>query len=771
MKQLLISALLILCLNAKAQVVPIGDWQIHAPYNVGLSIIETENEIYFCGQYGIFKMDQTSNETDKISKVNGLSDNGFSTLGYHTKTNAVIIGYQNGNLDIIKGNEIINISSIKKAQNILGSKRINDIQEYGDFVFVSTDFGVVKVDIVKESIKETYKNITVEGDVLKVNESIIVNKTDNITENDSIFLATDIGIMSANLNSTNLIDYNQWLLYDSTNNVSEEECTNLIEYQGSIYGISKAKGEDRANDLFIKKKDLWTRLPLAYNPFFPWLIINNIFIYKDELHLSYDEAYYKIDATGKLLNTIDDGLFIRPNFLFEDKKGVSYTADLIAGFYKLKSEWSYFTPNGPYFANIFNLQFINNTIYGMSGGYYSNSLQPELSSRGYYTYTNNKWSSISNQWPTAKDFVDVAKHDNRNEIYFASYGHGLVMLDSDNEYHLFSDSTLVTTASTPFISPLTKSFPRARVAAVETDKEGRVWFSNYLSYGNASLFKINDDGTWDVFDLNHASADYINQIIFDDDNNAWALANGSVTNNGIFTITQEGKKDRFINETELPSKPSFLANDKTGNIWVGTNTGIVIFNDPNDLQSYEMSRPIVDGRYLLEEEVITCIEVDGANRKWIGTTNGLWLVNADGTEQINYFNVDNSPLLSNRIQTLKLHPETGELFIGTDFGIISYRTPSTEGSAECADEIVVFPNPVTPNFTGYVGINGTAENAIVKITDVSGKLVYETNAFGGQAVWNVQDLNGNPAKTGIYLTYISTEDGESTCVTKVAVVE
>ena len=199
----------VISFSSKAQNVPIGNWDIHTPYNNGIGAIEHDNEMYFLGEYGLFKRNLENDENTKLSKISGLSDHGFSALGYHKATGTIIIGYQNGNLDLIKGNEIINIASIKKAQNILGSKKINDIQEYQDFVFLATDFGVVKIDVVKESIKETYKNITIEGDVLQINEALISTKNDNENLNDSIFLATDIGVMSTNLSSTNLFDYSQ----------------------------------------------------------------------------------------------------------------------------------------------------------------------------------------------------------------------------------------------------------------------------------------------------------------------------------------------------------------------------------------------------------------------------------------------------------------------------------------------------------------------------------------------------------------------------------
>ena len=758
-------------LNILAQNVPIGSWDIHTPYNNGIAAIEHNNHVYFLGEYGLFKRNLDNNENTKISKINGLSDNGFSAMGYHKATGTIIIGYQNGNLDLIKDNNIINIASIKKAQNILGSKKINDIQEYQEYVFLATDFGVVKIDVIKESVKETYKNITIEGDVLTVNEVLVNNIDDKDDYNDSLFLATDIGVMATNLNSTNLIDYNQWLLYDSTHNISEEEAFHLCEYNNSVYVISKAFGIDQQSNIFKKVNEKWVNYPLPDG--LSWTVINKLFEHKNKLYISTKKGYHILNEKAELVDRLTDEIFVDPKYLFNDSKNQSYTIDLSAGFLKMNNEWGSFSPKGPFFANVFSFEIINNTLFVSSGGYSGEILGFNFSSAGYYTYTGNEWkTTLSTTWGDVTDIVDIAQHKNRNETYFASNTHGLLMLDENGNREWFTDSSLINTASTPFISPLTASWPRARVPAVETDNNGLVWFSNYYADGNKSLFRINDDGTWTGYDLNHISADWIRSISFDKDNNIWAITQNNSNVNGLLIIdTENGIMKQFLGQSKFPSRPTTISIDKTGKIWVGTNAGIVVFDEPDNLSTINYYQPIVDGRYLLEEEEIRTISVDGANRKWIGTSNGLYLYNADGTEQLAYFNEDNSPLLSNRIQTTIVHPETGELFIGTDFGILSFRTGSTEGSSKCEDQIKVFPNPVTPDFNGYVGFNGIVENSIVKITDVSGKLVYETTALGGQAIWNVKDLNQNPVKTGVYLAYISSEDGESNCVTKVAVVE
>ena len=164
------------------------------------------------------------------------------------------------------------------------------------------------------------------------------------------------------------------------------------------------------------------------------------------------------------------------------------------------------------------------------------------------------------------------------------------------------------------------------------------------------------------------------------------------------------------------------------------------------------------------------IAIDGGNRKWVGTNDGLWLFNEDLTKVLLYFNADNSPLPSSYISDIKIQPLTGEVFFATSQGLISYRGTSTEGD-ENFDSVKIFPNPVKPDFTGLVGISGLASDVSVKITDVAGNLVYETKAQGGTAVWNVRDYNGKRAATGVYLIFCAASDGSAKFVSKIAVVE
>ena len=309
---------------------------------------------------------------------------------------------------------------------------------------------------------------------------------------------------------------------------------------------------------------------------------------------------------------------------------------------------------------------------------------------------------------------------------------------------------------------------------VKSEFVGKYWIADYK---NGLL--SNSEGSYRSYSPSSLDTLYQTRrdsIVLDSDGNRW-IRQGNF--GGILVVSPKNQSQYVSTGSGNGNLPSSnvksLALDRDGQMWVGTDRGVVVFDNPNAVisgKNFDAYTPVFERRRLLGNETITSIAVDGGNRKWIGTRNGIFLFSPDGTELASNFNEKNSPLPTNEISYIIVEPNTGEVYIRTPKGLVSYRGSATEGSSsQAANAVKVFPNPVRPNFEGQIGIEGLVENAFVKITDLAGNLVFETRANGGTAIWNGNTLSGERVETGIYLIFSGNAKGEETLVSRLAVVK
>ena len=309
---------------------------------------------------------------------------------------------------------------------------------------------------------------------------------------------------------------------------------------------------------------------------------------------------------------------------------------------------------------------------------------------------------------------------------------------------------------------------------LRADAQGKYWLADYQ---NGLLSNL--EGNYKSYSPTSLDTLYQTRkdsVVVDDGGNTWIRGSGF----GGIIVKNTANQQKFITTGigfgNLPStNVKTLALDKDGQMWVGTDKGVVVFDSPASVfsgKNFDAYTPVFERRRLLGNETVTSIGIDGGNRKWMGTLNGIFLFNSDGTELITNFTEINSPLPSNNINYITPEPQSGNVFIRTSKGLVSYRGTATESTNSQLDNTVkVFPNPVRPDFEGQIGIEGLVENAFVKITDVVGNLVYETRANGGTAVWNGKTLDGKKAETGVYLIFSANTKGEETLVSRLAVVK
>ncbi|MGB3616881.1 MAG: two-component regulator propeller domain-containing protein, partial [Catalinimonas sp.] len=466
-----------------------------------------------------------------------------------------------------------------------------------------------------------------------------------------------------------------------------------------------------------------------------------------------------------------------------DDEGCLWMADYRNGMTKACApggEVEVFTPEGPTSTVTFGLYTHDDRIVLLHGGYNLSSSVERGQDVGFSTFQESTWdnySSLNGRMPYANDLVGAAYNPRNGSFYVSSYGWGVIEFASDCTITRWSnDNASLLSVEQPGVQP---GPPFVRIGGMTVDREGNLWVANTFA-PSRPLHVLRPDGTWESFAIGNVGVRAILDVMIDRNGYKWCRHwNTSSATLGMVVFDEvENQARRITTDNGLPSNlVRDVVEDEDGLIWVATDGGVVVFYDSFDVfeRAIQAEGPRVrinatQSTTLLSNERVNCIAVDGGNRKWIGTDNGLYLVSPDGSEVIQQFTRSNSPLYSNRIIDVTVNGRSGEVFVALDEGVISYRSDATD-AAPTHGTVRAFPNPVRPEYEGLITISGLATDAVVKITDVSGKLVHEGRAAGGTATWNGRDYNGRAARTGVYLVFSATEDGTESFVTKIAVVE
>ena len=735
----------------------IGGWTSYLPYNKAIKLALTSDKVYCATDGGLFYYNKIDNSLNKFSKENGLSDSDISTIAYSESTNILIIAYNNANLDLISGNTIFNLSDIKKKP-ILGDKNIYSIYFLNDRAYLACGFGIVVIDLIKKEIKETYK-IGHLGEQIKINTIT--------SDNQYLYAGTDEGLYMADLDSPNLLNFEYWHK-DPQFSHSGDIIGSLINKNGSIY-LSRLNTSSGQDSIYYNKIGTWEPYP-----YFQSEQIQSLNKFDDRFIICSKYNVDVFDDSGNVLKHLYTG---RPACGNYDQSDVFWVADKIVGLIKNPGSWEIINlvPEGPADGIVANMTFRNGKLLAVAGGTTSSWNNLYMKAQ-VYEFENKKWTNWKND--SIRDLINIIIDPLDNNHYFAaSWGYGLLEFKNGELQEIYRDhnSTLQT------IIPNGKFF---RLSGMDYDKDGNLWVAN--SGVAEPLSVLNTDGEWFSFPIASAvNAENMIDIIITESDHKWIALQGG---NGLFVFDDKGTwenddDDEYVKLSIVDKDGGIITNevysiaeDRDGNIWVGTNQGPLIYYSPYQVFSDDLfyAQQIIVPRNdgsglgdpLLGTESITTIEIDGANRKWLGTKDGgVFLVSEDGFDQIFEFNTENSPLLSNSIMDIEINDETGEVFFGTDGGIISFISDATQPS-EIFEDVYVFPNPVRESYMGDVVIKGLVENTNVKITDINGNIVHESKSLGGQALWDGKNYNNDRVATGVYLVFCTTEDGLQTFVTK-----
>jgi hypothetical protein len=743
-----------------------GDWKIYRAYQEASIVAETPNHVFAVYDGSLLSYNPADNEVKTYSILNGLHDIDIRFMKYCREANAIVLVYENGNIDIFENeNAIYNIPSIYRKEDGIKDKTIYNLEITGRMAYLSTAFGVVAIDVKRHVIPETF------GMFAMNTKSICI-------KGDYIYAATTEGILKASAKS-NLQDNKSWQTADDIYDAEKTKyAVKILYFKGHMIYLHSWKQLD------FHAKDESSIVKYLYN-------ISNMFIINDRLVLiANDGIYFYSDLdtfTHIPLQAVDIDSGNQNNIFWVAEKGQGVTGIKIAGTFD-----SYTTTvpgikvNSPKRNINMNMIHTAGKLLITGGGRQADRYRLPGT---LMIYEAGQWTAIDENKVAEQtglpclDFMSVAVDPrDANHYFVSSWGEGLYEFKNNEFVKLYSYNNSTLQTALPITNP--ELFNRfVRVDGLAWDSDNNLYMTNSQVEKGLSILYANNK--WDSLHFESISGRTAetNKILVDSRNrkwmNVWRLDKAGITvideNNTLIGAARQFTDQ--LNTVVPVINYLCMAEDRDHNIWVGTDNGPILLTDPRNVSDGTCYRRTVTNqygeyKYMLENERINAIAVDGGNRKWLGTENsGLFVVDESGGElSIDNFNTGNSFLLSDKIVSLAVDPVTGELFIGTDRGLCSYMSGAPEGHAEYGD-VYAFPNPVHPNRNSWVTVTGLVENSTVKITDTAGNLVTEGRSLGSQFTWNLQNRRNETVKAGIYLVFASTAKGDRGIVTKIMVIK
>lgn len=762
MKKNIFFLILILLSNSLSAQIPIGSFRAHLPCYGFNSVAVAPDVIYASNESGVMYYDKTDGSKGFWTKVEGLSETHLSCIFYEKNSHLLVIGYQSGNLDFINDDgEIHNLPDIKNKP-MTGSKKILNTYYYNGVLYITCPFGIVLIDPETLLIRDTW--YTRNGDSqYYVNDLKIFNN--------QFYIATSAGLFHTPANNAAIADFSTW---QSVNELGDNDFRHLCPFGNKLYtSYNIAYDHD---SLFVCENGSWHTSSIPMTAVRAMASDDNGLYVADWINIA---IYDSLENRKDLYYIWDFSLYPSIQDIALDGQNI-WVADAGNGLIlKEQGKWSeeHFSLGGAYSSSVYDLDYVDNVVAYVPGGVTA-TWWHQYTEPNFCYYTDNQWNTIlqhdNPQLSGGYDLTAVAINPrNTGEFFAGSFEMGLI------KYNGTGVATVYNKANSPLRS---RDTLEACIGGLAFDANNNLWISN--CYSDRPLVVLKNDGTWQVFPLSSyvsGNSTAMGQILIDSRGYKWIV---QPRNNTIIVLNDNGTistpSDDQVTNVNMnaaanieTSSVNCIAEDKDGQIWIGCNLGIkVIFNPAGIFNGgvYPQNILIEQINYvqnLFEFEEVTAIAVDDGNRKWVGTANsGVYLISADGSEQLLHFTADDSPLLGNRISDITINRKNGEVFFATSNGLISYRGSATAGS-ENYRHVSVFPNPVRENYRGTIAVSGLMDHSFCKIADAAGNLVWQGYANGGEFTWDGTDFYGNRPATGVYFVFASDESGKEKNVAKI----
>ena len=702
-------------LQAQLQLGPIGSWRAHFS-NESIQQIVKGDQIYVAAANQIIQID-ANKQTNYLNTTTGLHATGIHKIAWHPIENQLVIAYKNSQIDIVKGDQVTLIDDIQLT-NLYSDKKINDLLVFNNNAYLSCNFGIVIIDLLKKEIKST---------IFPNNNRQSVKVLQTIPYQNKLLALTENGIWSTILGQNN-----NW---SQENTMGISGIKNMFVFKNQLYFNNQQKIYPYQSNIASYQINTGA--------------IETIAVDEDRILavITYQKKGALIQFNSNQTNTvlIDSNILIQPVGVLKEGNTI-WVADFGKGLYE-KNEQSKWTALGGPLSNAFGSNAFSNRQILMSYG---------ASKIGISSLNEKGWSNLTQIQNLNINYVEAVSIDPIDQSWWMGMGNQLIHYDPNKKA----------------IEQILPNTSIGTIKSIQQKTDGQIVL---LKEGFGILSK--ESGKWNSYPMQTGfSITNLKKILVDKNDLSWIIGpkqQGIVlfqkqNNQAIWRQLNTGKGSGNLPSMEVTA----IAEDRNGSIWVGTDNGIAIFQCNTINEACDAYLPIVQGNgfngYLFQRETIHSISIDGANRKWIGTNNGAWLISKDGTEVLQHFTTENSPLPDNTVLSIGIEPTDGDVFFFTKNEIISFKSDATE-SSKSQSAIKIYPNPIAPNYNGPITIKNLVDNALVKITDINGQLMMQTRALGGQAVWNGRDQYQQKVASGIYLIFARDDMGNEKAVGKILI--
>ncbi|MDY6327789.1 MAG: hypothetical protein SPL47_10840 [Bacteroidales bacterium] len=775
-KSVLTAILLMFSFHGAFAQTRIGDFTVHSNLHSFHSVACDDHTVYAASANSIMLLDKETADTDSPelsywSKVEGLSDIDIVGIFSFEAEKTLMVAYENGNLDFVKGDRIINVCDIKD-KSISSSKTLQMCREIDGKAYLVYPFGIVVFDLEELVISDTW---------FTKRDGRQYLPTDITHDSEKWYMTTTDGVFASSCNSQTLFDFSSW------RRVSDASALFVASVDGMVY-ICKHNFEVFEDDtLLVIAEDGLRQTGKVYRS------VRGINVYGDSMLVCNWDFAELLDSRLERVSLVS----WYDNSAYPDARGAVldgsdiWVADKVYGLVRNNLEYYFhrrFTRPSIFTDYVERMSSHNGivaAVHGTRKG--STSFAPGYRFPALSLFSGNSWSYNASDFlnydsvRSTYDLTDVAINPfDETELYVASWGNGLFKYKNNRVVAHYNAKN----------SPLDSTqYGQVFVSGLQFDNKGNLWMTN--SQSPTMLKVLAKTGEWHSYNIgtgviaSSPEGVVAENLVIDSHGFKWVNfpRDGAVNRYSLVAFSDNGTLDNTGDDkfaridmnaaAEVGSSRVYcIAADLDGEIWIGTDKGVkVIYSPGRVFTSATYPRNILleqDGyvSVLLENEEVTAIAVDGANRKWIGTGKaGVFLMSENGQEELLHFTAADSPLFSDQIVSINVNHLTGEVFFATSKGLVSYRGTATSG-AESYSDLLVFPNPVPHDYAGVVAVKGLKENSLCKITDSSGRLVWQGYSHGGQLVWDCKDHFGNRPATGVYYVMASDEDGKDKVVTK-----